>query len=224
MNSLLVVLRTVSVWLLAWVAMGIALPVSAQISLSPAPVPCLVADGNTPVLLQVQPAQGLSTVRVYFRAVNEPEQFFFLEMRFQDNGFYWAVLPIPESSTREVQLYFAVTDDNTRPTATSPVVVPVTSNCPVSLSNEQAAFARNLVVGETDVIQKDELVWGFQCPGIVSRLDTRGELRPDDKCREALFAWTRDDVLIPALLVGGAVGGAVYLDRRDRKDASPSRP
>lgn len=222
-------MKGVSMWpsgvcrfLAAAAVLLVAAPLAAQVALSPAPVSCVEARGNTPVILAVQPSQGLSSVRVYFRAVNEPEPFFFLEMRSQGNGTYWAVLPIPESSTREVQLYFAVVDGAGQVTTTQPLVVPVVSGCQAQLTSEQDGFARNLVVGETSEAQKDELVWGFQCPGIISRLDLRGELRPDDRCREALMLLaSKKDILIPALLVGGAVGGAVYLDR---KDPSPSQP
>ena len=172
--------------------------------------------------LMVQPYRDLRSVRVYFRAVNEPEDFYYLEMRVDGGGRFWAVLPIPERSTNEVQVYFRVLDGQGQVTETTPVVLPVERDCPVDLTMDQEAFAKNLVVGETSRDQEDNVVLGFQCPGLISRVDIRGSLRPDEVCRSVLIAMaSKKDILIPALLLGGAVGGAIILDRRD---PSPSRP
>ena len=212
----------------AFVSLGLALllavpaPLLAQAVVTPTEVPCLVVDGNTPVMLQVRPERGLSSVRVYFRAVNEPEDFYYLEMRDSGAGNFWAVLPMPERDTREAELFFRVTDGEGRVTETETETVEVVRDCDVDLNPEQKAFARNLVIGETSVEQEEDVVLGWQCPGIISRVDVQGSLRPDDVCHALLLARaSRRDILIPALLIGGAVGGAVILDRRD---PSPSRP
>jgi len=174
----------------AFVLLLAAGPTFAQpgVVLTPTVPDCVPADGNVLVSLAVQPELGWSSVRAYFRAEGE-EHWYFVEMRAIGGGQYWAVFPKPEAATDKVELRFKVRNDQGVVTETAASLVPVTSSCKVALTDEQQGYARNLVIGETSVEQKDREVFGFQCDGIISRLEEyTGDLRPDEYCRAVLLA------------------------------------
>jgi len=60
------------------------------------PISCLPVRGNAPVWVSVSPEIPGTVVHIYFRRLNlEVEDWYFLEMRAQGNGRFWAVLPRP---------------------------------------------------------------------------------------------------------------------------------
>lgn len=208
-------------WLafLAPLAASAAAPVVTSV-VSPAFPSCLPRSGNGVVSVTLKPETGWSSVRVYFRRVGSPD-FYFLEMRSDGAGNYWAVLPRPESGTTVVDIQFAVTDIEGNQTRSPLQQVNVLADCTASLSPGQEQFARNLVVGETAVLQAGEPLLGWQCTGVVSRIGVSGQMRYDDTCRSqviaaALGAEASQNLAtwIPlAAIGGGIVGGGIIYER-----------
>jgi hypothetical protein len=183
-----------------------------QVVLSTTVPNCIPSNGNAVVSLGVKPDTGWSSVRVYFREHGQ-DAWYFLEMRSVGMGRYWATLPLPDNGNRAVDIRFVVRDENGVETTSELQQVPVTTDCKQDLTSEQNTFAHNLVVGETTIDQRDKKVYGFQCPGIVSRLQPDGDLRPDAYCRMALLALRppkeRLLLLLPLALVPGTSGGVI---------------
>lgn len=120
------------------------------------------------------------------------------------------------------EYYVAVFDAGGRQLARTELrAAPVTRDCRVTLTPQQAGQACNLVVGETAAWQVGEEVFHWECDGIVSRIDPAGVLREDELCRGCVVAWwTRPAVLIPAATV---LGVGILVDDDD-DDVSPVRP
>jgi len=194
-----------------------ALPLFAQsgVTLDPTLPDCVPSDDNVLVSLTVVPEIGWSSVRAYFRDHDE-DLWYFVEMRAMGGGKYWAVFPKPEADTQNVDVRFRVRNDQGALTESEIQTLPVTSRCNVRLTEEQQGYARNLVIGETSPDQKDREVFGFQCDGIISRLEEyTGDLRPDEYCRAVLLAAvvpkSRLFLLLPLAFTfeGGGGGGVV---------------
>jgi hypothetical protein len=188
-------------------------PVFAQQVVLSTTVPnCIPANGNALVSLAVQPDSGWSSVRVYFREHGQ-QDWYFLEMRIESPGHFWATLPLPDHNNLMVDIRFVVRDANGVETMSELQQVPVSTDCTQKLTSEQQAFAHNLVVGETTINQRDKQVYGFLCPGIVSRLQPDGDLRPDAYCRNVLLALLppkqRLLLLLPLALAPGGNGGVI---------------
>ena len=97
----------------------------------------------------------------------------------------------------------------------------VTSSCTTNLSPEQERFAHNLVVGESVIDQVGAVLDGWQCTGVVSRINVNGQLRPDATCRAvaiATAAGATEKVLLPAALLAGAAVGGVIVYKREHKE------
>jgi hypothetical protein len=188
---------------------------------------CLPAEGNGVISLQILPENGWSSVRLYFRKTGSAV-FYFLEMRFAGNGVYWAVLPRPDDTTTAVELQLSVKDADGNETFTPIRQVPVTAFCDAALTPEQSRYAQNLVVGETAENQAGLVLTGFLCDGVISRIDSRGTLKPDESCRRVLMidAATAEQqnkqALIPILLLAG--GGATIISPAEPPEASKPRP
>ena len=224
--------RTVSGpwWLcisVAVAALAFGSAVHAQVpSLTPGVPACIPQNGNSLVTLAVTPEIGWSSVRVYFRKSGSPD-FYYLEMRSDGAGQYWAVLPLPESGTSVADIQFAVRDIDGVETRSPLQQVTVSSNCAANLSPRQESFARNLVVGETAAPQAGEALLGWQCNGVVSRIGVGGQLRYDDLCRSQVIAAAlgseanrRLGLWIPLAAVGGGVVGGVIIHQRDHETCS----
>lgn len=216
-------------WLCAGVAAAaLALGSAAQAQtpvLTPGIPGCVPQNGNSLVTLTVTPEVGWSSVRVYFRKSGSPD-FYYLEMRSEGAGQYWAVLPRPESGTTLVDVQFAVRDIDGHETRSPLQQVNVTSNCTANLSPGQESFARNLVVGETAAPQAGEALLGWQCSGVVSRIGVGGQLRYDDLCRSQVLALLgvgashKLALWLPLAAVGGGVVGGVIIHNNDHRTAS----
>jgi hypothetical protein len=186
---------------------------------------CVPQSSNALVAVSVKPDTGWSSVRVYFRKATE-EPFYFLEARLVEPGKYWAVLPIPEKDNLKVDIRVALRDEEGREYTGDQQSVPVTANCQVLLTPDQLGYARNLVVGETKVDQRDREVLGFICEGIISRITSEGYLRPDDVCRRALLIAAEPSkkrllLLLPLLITGG---GGEIIRGGEPGEVSPSTP
>lgn len=202
------------------IVLGSAVAQAAPPVMTPSVPTCMAKDRNSLVSLKVQPETGWSSVRAYFRKAGSPD-FYFLEMRSDGAGNYWAVLPRPESGTTVVDIQFAVTDIEGNQTRSPLQQVNVLADCTASLSPGQEQFARNLVVGETAVLQAGEPLLGWQCTGVVSRIGVSGQMRYDDTCRSqviaaALGAEASQNLAtwVPlAAVAGGIVGGSIIYER-----------
>jgi len=182
---------------------------------------CASARGNSVINVSITPETGWSSVRTYFRKAGTLE-FYYVEMRSAGGGKYWAALPRPEDSTTSVELQTAVRDAEGRETRTPFQKVPVTTSCSLSLTPEQDGYAQNLVVGETVPSQAGQGIAGFVCEGVISRIDARGNLKPDDSCRGILMAEgaaAAEDrrKVLPLILLGA--GGVALVNHKD-----PPRP
>ncbi len=188
-------------------------------------VPSCLSRGNTVVFLSLKPETGWSSVRVYFRRAGLPD-FYYLEMRSDGRGNYWATLPLPEDETRSADVQFAVRDAEGVETRSALLKLDEGSGCTTQLSQEQQRFARNLVVGETVMGQTGQALNGWKCPGVVSRINLDGQLRPDAACRAAMLALAahdKDKLLLPLVFLGGAGVGGVIVHFTEEQECSPCR-
>lgn len=193
---------------------------------------CVPSEGNGLFTANLPADTVWAQTRLYFRKAGEAD-FYFLEMQSDAPGSYWAALPEPSAGTTAVDAHLLATSADGLQVSGGPVTVPVMSNCLTSLTPEQQAFADNLIVGETAPAQRNESLIGWECDGVIMRMDLGGALRPDDVCRkvmmasaaeEAGLAATRSSLLLPVL--GGAVGGAVigYYVGDDNQDPCADCP
>ncbi len=191
---------------------------------------CVPRNGNSVVTATVSPETGWSSVRTYFRKVGTKD-FYWLEMRNEGAGAYWAVLPKPEESTIAVEMQIAVLDAEGKETRGPLQKASISSPCQVAFTPAQTERASNLVVGETAADQKGGGVFGFKCDGIISRIDARGALTADDYCRKSALAMAAADragkgLVLPLILAGSVGAGAGYaaVKNDEEFDCSSCRP
>jgi len=211
---------------LATILCATAAAVAAPPTLTPIFPTCLSKGSNALVTLSVKPETGWSSVRVYFRRTGTT-YFYYLEMRSDGKGNYWATLPRPDDGTKTADIQLSVRDVEGVETRSALVTVDVTSSCDSKLTPEQERFARNLVVGETVTTQAGMVVFGWQCVGVVSRINMTGQLRPDSVCRAVVCcaAIEQERKLLPILLAGGGiVGGGIIIEHRHHHEASTPNP
>lgn len=194
--------------------------------LTPKYAACVTPDGNALVRVNVKPETGWSSVRTYFRRSNNTD-LYFLEMRSEGAGNYWATLPLPEQATREIDVQAVVRDAEGKETRGPAGKIAVSGGCAETLTTEQQKFAQNLVVGETMAGQKGTGVLGFKCDGIISRIDSTGIMRSDDYCRGVLAAAavaaagvTASDFIVPGAVVLGTLGGIALVNEEEKPECS----
>lgn len=181
---------------------------------------CLPNRDNGVIRATVQPEIGGAETRLYFRW-DDHGPFYYVVMEAVGGGRYWATPPKPIDENRQVEAYVAVVDPAGAVIgeASEPVLIPVTDDCDVELTERETGMAENLVVGETEAEQADDFVVGFLCDGIISRIDPEGILRVDPRCRRCIVAWwDKPEALLPAAILLGGGGRKVEIE------ASPSRP
>lgn len=185
---------------------------------------CAPVQNNLLVKARITPETGWSSVRTYFKRNGRPEPYF-LEMRSAGQGDYWVVLPKADEDTVAIDVQIAVKDGDGNETRSDTKVVPVVAGCPVALTQDQLAFARNLLIAETLPAQYGGGVLGFLCDGIVLRMNSRGDLRPEDCCCEAamLLYVHNPEVLLPLVILGGTAGGYI-VTHGGGGEVSPARP
>jgi hypothetical protein len=209
---------------LLWSASILAAPATFTLTVPS----CAPTRGNSVISLSTVPESGWSSVRTYFRKAGTPD-FYYVEMRSAGSGRYWAALPRPEESTATVEVQMAVRDVEGKETRAPVQQVPVTTACLLNLTAEQNGYAQNLVIGETAAGQAGQVVNGFTCDGVISRIDTKGELKPDESCRRVLMAEAAQAAdaenrrkIIPLILLGA--GGVALVTHKEPPEASQAHP
>lgn len=178
------------------------------------------AGGNARITASVPPGSTVSAARVYFNAEGKTPEYY-LEMVRADGGSFWAMLPVPKSETKNVQYRVVMADGASKLTQGPQETVPVKGKAKTEPTEAEMRYARNLVIGVTDP-QAPLLPEGFECIGVVSSINIRGELKPNEVCRTV--------VIPPALWVGaGTAAAAVGIvvasdDEKPKQPVSPSRP
>lgn len=155
--------------------------------LSHEPLRCVPATANAKVTASWTGAGQVTMARVYFRASGAKEESF-LELRRTSvpNG-YWAVLPVPAQGVTAVSYRVVLKDSDGKAASSDPVDVPVSASCPVTLSTDELAYAKNLVVGQTGVAQA-AVPAGFSCAGVVAFIASNGDMKSLPPCPEMLAA------------------------------------
>lgn len=178
---------------------------------------CIPNNDNGLIRATVQPEVGGAEVRLYFRW-DDHGPFYYVAMEAEGAGRYWATPPKPVDENHQVEYYVATVDPaGTMVGQSEPVITPVTGDCDVELTRKERGMAENLVVGETAEEQMGDMVYGFLCDGIISRIGPDGVLRADSICRRCIVAWwDKPEALVPAAVL---LGGTTTLI-----EASPSRP
>lgn len=149
---------------------------------------CVPAGGNAKVSANLPDGFSSASVRLYFRASTARDDHF-VEMRRSGRDGYWAVLPAPSLQTPSVTYRVVARDGDGRVLSTEPAQAPVVASCPVTLADDEARAARNLVVGLTNRSQYP-VPPGFGCKGIVARITADGELSAYSACAEVTRAAT----------------------------------
>ncbi len=223
--------RAVTFALVAGLATSAAVADPAIVVQAPS---CSARGANVPVSLRVTPSGAWSSVRVYFRA-QDAADLYFLEMRANGDGSYWAALPRPDASVTGVDVIAAVRDADGREFRAQVKRVAVAPACATMLTDEEKRFANNLVIGETTAAQANAPLRGFTCEGLLARMRVDGSFAHDSFCRQANLVaggTPRQEVIQPLALVGGASSDASSQSRGPRpvirpidpKPASPSPP
>lgn len=146
------------------------------------PLPCLPRGENAVVTATVTPDDPENEVRLYFQR-DEYGDRYYLVMRPLGAGRYWMVFPKPERQNEVAEYHVTVVDKELAILQSSPRQhAGVDDDCPVDLTEEQREQAQQLRVGETAVDQKGRAVAWWMCEGIIERIDTQGEVRPDEFC------------------------------------------
>lgn len=204
------------------------------------PLRCVPAGANAKVSASWAGAGQVTMARVYFRAAGAKEESF-LELRrtAAPNG-YWAVLPVPAPGVTSIAYRVVLKDADGRAPSTDPAEVPVLSSCPVALTTDEVAYARNLVVGQTSLAQ-GAVPSGFSCAGVVAAIATNGDMRSVPPCSEAVAAGrmaaapaekpasrsvTPMRLDSPPLVIGGQapVSGTIPTPAPTQPPISPARP
>lgn len=118
-----------------------------------------------------------------------------------------------------VEYYAAVYDSYGEEVAASPMrVTPVTEDCPLELTPQQAGAANNLTIGESAPWQEGKPVYHWTCHGVVTRVDELMIPRADEICRACVVAFELKEIVAPVVL---ATGVGIIIDQ---PDPSPIRP
>ena len=180
-------------------------------------IPGIPKGGNAVITATVPPGASVSAARIYFNAEGKTPEYY-LEMVREDAGKYWVVLPMPKPETKKVQYRVFFRDEDGKEFTLPQVTVPVDST-KVELTEKETRYAKNLVIGVTD--PKAELLpEGFECYGVVSSINVRGELKPNEVCRTVVvppWIWPASAAVV------GTIGVIVVSDNPEDKPVSPSR-
>lgn len=184
---------------------------------------CYPNNDNGVLHATVRPEVGGAEVRLYFRW-DEHGPFYYVLMEAEGAGRYWVTPPKPIDENDQIEVYVAQVDAAGEVVGgpSEPLLIPVTEDCDPSLDEHENGMAENLVVGETSEEQFGEMVTGFLCDGIISRIGHDGVLRADSICRRCIVAWwDKPEALLPAAIL---LGGGSRREPPTPTEASPSRP
>ncbi len=122
------------------------------------------------------------------------------------------------------EYYVSVHDSEGSQLARSPTrVTEVRESCRPDLTEQERGEAENLTVGETAAWQRDEQVFHWLCPGIVSRIDPFNILRGDGVCRACVIAWWKKKQVLLSTAALVPTTGIVILEDPE-SPASPDSP
>lgn len=166
---------------------GLLLPaaaLAAGLEITSEQLPAIPSEGNALVTASVKPGTTVSSARVYFNAVEKKPEYY-LEMVRTETGSFWAMLPVPKSETKSVDYRVVMTDGDGKPSETARMNSPVKGKPKTEPTEAEARYARNLVIGVTEP-DAPLMPEGFQCIGVVSSINMRGELKPNEVCRTVI--------------------------------------
>ena len=224
------------------ILLGSALSVNAAPggSLAHEPLRCVPIAGNARVTAVWKGAGQVTAARVYFRASGTKDESFLELRRASDSSGFWAVLPVPGEGVEAIRYRLVLKDADGREAVAGPVDALVTGSCPVvALSQDERAYAKNLVIGQTGASQS-AVPGGFSCAGMVAVISAGGDMRALPPCTEVLAskrasvegekpasrAVTPMRLDNPPLVIGGqaSVSGTIPTPAPTQPPISPARP
>jgi len=167
-------------------------------------VTCIPGEAQAKLLCDVTLSTFIDYVRVYFHS-NAYKDDYFVEMRHGAGNRFFAFLPWADTAvTKGVTYRIVVKAGDGTESSTEQFNVPVSGDCPVSLSDVDKGDASNLVVGLTTSAQP-LVPQGFLCKGIVSLITANGVMKSHEECRKVLVAGLAG---IPTVVYVGAGAAA----------------
>jgi hypothetical protein len=119
-----------------------------------------------------------------------------------------------------VEYFAAVYDSYGEQVARSPMsVTPVTDDCALELTPQEAGAANNLTIGESAPWQEGKPPFHWACHGVVTRVDEQMIPRADEACRHCVVAFLLKEEAVAAAAVLTAITVLV-----DEPNPSPVRP
>lgn len=203
-------------FIVAGLALGAGLSAHGRIEVSSEPLEAVPAGANARITARTPAGATVSAARVYFNAAGKTPEYY-LEMVRGDAGFFWAMLPVPKPETKQVQYRVVISDGEGKPWVVPQATVPVKGSAKVEPTDAEMRYARNLVIGVTDP-SAPLLPEGWECIGVVSSINIRGELKPNEVCRTV--------VIPPALWVtaGAAAATTGIIIMSDPGEPPPAPP
>ncbi len=206
----------------------LVLGASAGPAIQHQPLTCVPAEGNTRITAKATSADSVTSMKVYFRS-NIASSEYFIEMRRDSDGSFWALLPKTSPATNAVAYRIVAKDSSGGVTASPLVTVSTSSSCAAAARPEDARYASNVVLGLT-VPSQTGLPVGFGCAGIVGVITPTGDLKSNEDCRantawgdgeveadkdkdrKAGGAWWTSDAFITGAVIGATALGAVVVN------------
>ena len=204
---------------MAGLALGAQLSAAAPIVVTPEPLEAIPSGGNARIVARVPPGSTVSAARVYFNAEGKKPEYF-LEMVRGDAGLFWAMLPVPKPETKKAQYRIVISDGEGKPWQVPQATVPVKGSEKSKPTDAEMRYARNLVIGVTDA-SAPLLPEGWECIGVVSSINVRGELKPNEVCRTVVVP---PAVWVTAGAAAATVGIIVANDPEPPPDVDPPPP
>lgn len=183
---------------------------------------CYPDDTNGLIRASVSDELPHMAMRLYFRW-DQDEDFYYVGMVPAGGRNYWTTPPRAKPENEGIEYYVAMVDPMGEVLSRSDMLkTPVTSDCDVQLTGRQFSYAANLTIGETTHEQMGEEVDGFECYGLMTRINPDLIWRMDEVCRKCVIPWWEDPVgMIPAATA--LIGGAIILTEPE-PDASEDIP
>lgn len=185
-----------------------ALGAAEPVKISHQTAACIPGEAQAKLLCDVTPSTYIDFVRVYFHS-NAYKDDYFVEMRRGAGNRFLAFLPwVDPAVTKGVTYRIVVKTGDGTESSTKAVNVPVSGNCPVSLSDDEKVYASNLVIGLT-VSGQPLVPQGFLCKGIVYLITANGVMKSHEDCYKLLAAGAAGaGIPMGVAIAAGAVVGA----------------
>ena len=161
-------------------------PSMATLGCAPSLTSVGCASSGAPVKVTANIQSPAATAKVYFKAAGQTEEYYVDMRRTSADGTMTAFIPAPARSTPSFTYRVVAMDATGVQVATPLSTATVTPSCPAqNLTADQQRAANNLIIGLTTPTQH-AVPTGFLCRGIVSYIDTDGDLRPNEECRRVV--------------------------------------